>query len=209
MHGLHCVCGTCLAAISKNDSKYKALFAAAKDKSVFARAEIDAILRWMWYFSKHYETEEEIEVASFLLLRYLSEPQDSNFAQHDENFRRKIKEFVSSSFLEKGRKLFDAYLPGMTMGIVTTSNNESYHRAVKKAEAGPRPCDGLDDAKRLIDKLETHRNSLKGQHTAFDWTATMAKESDRRHWVKQLSDYCNKELIGQHGHSEKKLALSV
>ena len=184
----------------KNHAKYKALFAAAKDKSVFARAEIDAILRWMWYFARIYETKGEIKVASAFLLQYLSEPQDSHFAVHDEEFRRKIKEFVSTKYLEKGQKLFDAHFPGMTLGLVTSSNNESYHRAVKEAEDGPRPCDGLDEARELLDTLEARRNTLKSQRTAFDVMATMAKKSDRKYRVNKLSDYCNKELIGQHGH---------
>ena len=129
----------------------------------------------MWYFARHYESEGKIKVASTFLLQYLSEPQDSHFVVHDEEFCRMIKEFVSTKYLEKGRKLFDAHFPGMTLGLVTTSNNESYHRAVKKAEEGPRPCDGLNKARELLDKLEARRNTLKSQCTAFDVTATMAK----------------------------------
>ena len=162
----------------------------------------------MWYFAKHYETKEEIKVASFLLPRYLSERQDSHFAEHNENSCRKIKEFVTTSFLEKGQKLFDAYFTGTTLGLVTTtSNTESYHRAVKKAADGPRPCNGLDETRLLLDKLEARRNFMKGQRTAFGVTATMAKKIDRKYWVRKLSDYCNKQLVGQHSHSTANFLL--
>ena len=102
----------------KNSKEYKALLAAAKGKSIFARAEIGAILRWLWYFARHYETREEIEVASYLLLKYLTESQKHHFASHDKDFCRKIKEFITTKYLENDHKYFDAYFPGMTMGLV-------------------------------------------------------------------------------------------
>ena len=91
----------------------------------------------------------------------------------------------------------------MTLGLVTTSSNESYHHATKKAWDDPKPCDGIDEAREGIDGLEKRRNTLKSQRTAFDVTATIGKKSDRRMRVKQFSDYCNKELIGQHSHGKK------
>ena len=37
-----------------NDTKYKALIAAAKDESAAARAEVDMLRRWLWQFTKTY-----------------------------------------------------------------------------------------------------------------------------------------------------------
>ena len=187
----------------KNGKEFKALLAAAKEKSIFARADIDAILRWLWYFARHYETHEEIQFASSLLQKYLTESQERHFACHNKDFRRKLKEFITTKYLENAHKYFDAYFPGMTLGLVTTSNNESYHRATKKALDGPKPCDGIDEARERIDGLEKRRNTIKKHKAAFDQTATMGKDSDRKMRVKQFSDYCNKELIGQHAHGKK------
>ena len=68
----------------------------------------------------------------------------------------------------------------MTLSLVATSNNESYHSATKKAWDGPKPCDGLDEAKERIGGLERRRNTRKSQRTAFDVTATMGKITDSR-----------------------------
>ena len=90
-----------------SESKYKSRFAAAKDKSIFARAKIDAFIWWLWYFGRQYKTREEIIISSAMLLRYLGEAQSTHFTTHDKHFWRMIKEFVATSFLEQGEKLFD------------------------------------------------------------------------------------------------------
>ena len=73
--------------------------------------------------------------------------------------------------------------------------------------AGYSPGDSLSrkevEARERIDGLENCRNTLKRQRTAYDVTATMGKKYDRKMRVKQFSDYCNKELIGQHSHGKK------
>ena len=141
----------CFHALRRNftDSpQYKAVLAAAKNKSILARAEIDVFIRWMWYFAKHYETVEEINISAELLKLYMTEDQDSHFAVHEEEFRRLLTEFMTSSYLEKGHKMFDAYMPGMTLAQITSSGNESYHCAVKYVADGPRPCHDLNELKK-------------------------------------------------------------
>ena len=56
-----------------NDEKFKSTIAMAKDVSILARSEIDAIICWIWYFARNYNTEEEGKLASKLLARYLSD----------------------------------------------------------------------------------------------------------------------------------------
>ena len=70
-----------------NDTKYKAMIAAAKDKNAAARAEVDMILRWLWQFTKTYENPEEIDFSEFLLNHYMNEAQDHHFAALEEEFR--------------------------------------------------------------------------------------------------------------------------
>ena len=61
----------------------------AKDASILARAEVDAIIRWMWYFARNYETEEEVKLASKLLVCYLSDDQSEHICKIDELLRKK------------------------------------------------------------------------------------------------------------------------
>ena len=111
----------------------------AKDASILARAEVDAIIRWMWYFARNYETEEEVKLASKLLVRYLSDDQSAHICEINELLRKKLCEFCIKTFFHRGRKLFDACFSGMTMGLITSSVSEVYHRATKKAFDGTRP----------------------------------------------------------------------
>ena len=86
-----------------------------KIKTISARAEIDVLIGWIWFFAKHYKTVEEINISAKLLKLYMTEDQTSHFAVHEEMFRRLLTEFMTPSYLEKGHTMFDAYMPGMTL----------------------------------------------------------------------------------------------
>ena len=188
-----------------NDEKFKSTIAMAKDASILARAEIDAIIRWMWYFARNYETEEEIKFASKLLVRYLSGDQSEHLCEIDEVLRKKLREFCIKSYFHLGRKLFDAYFSGMTMGLVTSSNSEVYHRATKKAADGTRPDMDLHESATALNFCENRRNALKGKRAAYDATSIYGKSQDRKNKVDQLTSYCNTQLGSQHDHKDKYL----
>ena len=132
----------------------------AKDASILARAEVDTIILWMWYFARNYETEEEVKLASKLLIRYLSDDQSEYICEIDELLRKKMCKFCIKTFFCCGRKLFDAYFSGMTIGLVTSSISESYHRATKKAVDGTRPR-AFDSTKKIQAKI-SHRQERTG-----------------------------------------------
>ena len=78
----------CLDRDCTNDEKIKSTIAMAKDASILARAEVDTIIRWMWYFARNYETEEEVKLASKLLVRYLSDDQSAHICEINELLRK-------------------------------------------------------------------------------------------------------------------------
>ena len=81
----------------------------------------------MWYFAKHYKDSDKIELSTYLLNHYLTENQDTYFAVLEDEFRGKLREFITKSYMEHRKKLFGAYFPGMTIGFVTTSINKPWH----------------------------------------------------------------------------------
>ena len=88
-----------------SDTKYKAIIVAAKDKSAAARAEIDMLLRWLWQFTKTYESPEEVDLAETLLNHYMNEVQDHHFATLEEEFRREMREFITKQYLEHKKSI--------------------------------------------------------------------------------------------------------
>ena len=188
-HGYCCFHALCCNFT--NSPQYKAMLVAAKNKSILARAEIDVFIRWMWYFAKHYETVKEINISAKLLKLYMTEDQNSHFAVHEEEFRRLLTEFMITSYLEKGHKMFDAYMPGMTLAQITSSGNESYPSAVKYVADGPRPCHDLDESKNRLDRGESNRNHIKAKRNNFDATAVYGKQEGRDDSIREFTDYCN------------------
>ena len=195
----------CLDRDCTSDEKFKSTIAMAKDVSILARAEVDTIIRWMWYFARNYETEEEVKLASKLLIRYLSDDQSKHICEIDESLRKKLREFCVKTFFRRRKKLFDAYFPGMTMGLTTSSMSESYHSATKKAVDGTRPNMDLHESARTLNKNENRRNALKGKRAAHDATSTYGKSEDRKNKVDQLTSFCNEKLGEQHRHKDKYL----
>ena len=109
-----------------NSTEHKSTIAKAKDRSILCRAEIEVFFFWMWYFSKFYETIEEINMTMKMLIYYLSDDQSGHIAVHESSFRRELREFLTKSFFENKHSLFDAYFTGMTLGRTSSSHNASY-----------------------------------------------------------------------------------
>ena len=185
--------------------KYKSTIAATKSLSIMARAEVDMLLRWLWYFTKHYELEEEIRLSQYLLTFYLNDEQDDHFAELDVSFRNGFKGYLTNSFFENEKKLFDAFFGGMTMGFVTTGINESWHHSIKYSVNGPRPMHDVAEAADRIIRLEEKKDVRKSVNTAFDLTATFAKSKNRNAqcYVAELTKYCNTNLFKEHGQIKK------
>jgi len=186
-------------------SKYKSTIAATKSSSIMARAEVDMILCWLWYFLKHYELQEEIRLSQYLLTFYLNDEQDDHFAELDVSFRNSFKGYLTNSFFENEKKLVEAFFGGMTMDFVTTGINESWHRAFKYSVNGPRPRHDVAEAADRIICLEEKKDSRKSVKTAFDLTSTFAKSKHRseQFYIAELTNYCNTKLFKEHGELTK------
>ena len=50
--------------------EYKSILDAVRDKDIFGHIKIDTIVRFCWYFIKHYTTAEEFELLSYLFNYY-------------------------------------------------------------------------------------------------------------------------------------------
>ena len=48
-----------------------------RTRALFPRVEIDLIVKWLWYFIKHYENSDEAEFSMVLLNYYLNEKDQS------------------------------------------------------------------------------------------------------------------------------------
>ena len=54
------------------------------------------IIRWLWYFIKYYENEEEVNLAMRLLHYYLNEDEQTNkYGEIPGDLRMDIKEFIT------------------------------------------------------------------------------------------------------------------
>ena len=79
-----------------NHPKYHAALCKAKSDNILSRVEVDVIVHWMWYFVKHYENDEEIELSSTLMNFYLGgDDQDLHFGQLDSEVRLLISNFLT------------------------------------------------------------------------------------------------------------------
>ena len=168
-----------------------------KKKGILARAEIDVIICWMWYFAKHYNIVDKINISAELLLLYMTEDQESYFVVHDEDFCCLLIDFMTASYLGKCHKMLDVYMPGMTLGQVTSSNNESYHSAVKYVTNGPRPYHDLNESRYRLDHKESNYNHVKAKRNNFDTTLVYGKQEDRDNYVREFTVYCNDSLRNQ------------
>ena len=104
---------------------------------------------------------------------------------------------MTVSYLEKCHTMFDAYIPGMTLEQVTSSNNESYHHAVKYVADEPRPCHDLNESRNRLDQGESNRNHTKAKRNNFDATTVYGKREDRDNLVREFTNYCNDNLRNQ------------
>ena len=81
---------------------------------------------------------------------------------------------------------------------MTTGINKSYHRAIRYHVNGPRPHRELDESIRRITEIEERREKIKSKKIAFDDRAALGKQADRVTNGKELSDYCNNQLLNQY-----------
>ena len=150
-----------------------------KNSSILSKIEIDVIERWLWYFIKNYETKEEVELCLDLLDAYLNDEQQSlHIGNIDKADRQLILEFITSSFKNHQTKLFEPEFDCAHMGNVTTSASEGYHRGLKNASLGPRPCDDMCVAVKKIIDLANVREDEKSKKAASDANSTYAKAED-------------------------------
>ena len=177
------------------DSKYKPTLTRVKNSCVLSKIEVDVLERWLWYFIKNYETEEEVNFCRKLLDEYLNdEQQNLHIGEVDKADRQLMLEFITSSFQNHRHKLFESKFNCAHMGNVTTSASEAYHRGLKKAALGPTPgCDLCIAAKKIID-LANLREDEKSKKAAFDANATFGKADDRERTVQEFSTFCNDKL---------------
>eukprot|EP00985_Skeletonema_marinoi_P000444 scaffold157_cov58-Skeletonema_marinoi.AAC.1 len=81
------------------DSKYKPTLTRVKNSCVLSKIEVDVLERWLWYFIKNYETEEEVNFCRKLLDEYLNdEQQNLHIGEVDKADRQLMLEFITSSF---------------------------------------------------------------------------------------------------------------
>ena len=190
----------------KCDSKYRAKFAAARDKGIHSRVEVDMVLRFMWYFCKHYENNEQVDLALLLLDHYLKEDESEHFGEIGEDLRKELREFITKSFVVNREKLFEAsFEVVMTIGNCTTGINEAMHRVYKKHCQGPLPQHDIAESACRINLITDGQEDRKAKKVAFDNDAVFAKEDDRNQDVHGLSDFANKRLLSEYNESMKYL----
>ena len=94
---------------------------------------------------------EEVELSAYFMEYYMTEAdQTDHITTLNEISRSRILEFLCKSFFVHSEMLFESCFDGMTMEEVTTSINESWHRATKRVEGGPRPNHDLGDSMQKI-----------------------------------------------------------
>ena len=183
---------------------YKSILDAAKDKDIFGRLEIDIIVRWMWYFIKYYKTKDEVELSAYLFHLYMTEDdQSGHITKLEAACRSPIVEYICKSFFINSEMLFESCFEGMTMEEVTTSINESWHRATKRVAGGPQPGHDLGMSAQRIDDRTKQNEHFKAKKAAFDTTSMPAKGEDRKVYCRGLSRYCNKKIIKDYKKSSK------
>ncbi|KAL7551396.1 hypothetical protein ACHAWF_015520, partial [Thalassiosira exigua] len=181
-------------------SDYKSKLSSQRKKCIQSSIEIDLIVRWMWYFIKHYENPSEVKMAMTLLHIYLNESQDCHYGVLDEDVRSDIRSFITKSFQCNENKLFEAYFDGiMSMGTCTTSINEAEHRAYKKHCQGPKPQHDIAESAKCINDINKSKEARKSRKISADMRGTRAKTTDRDELGDdRLTDHCNKMLCDEY-----------
>ncbi|KAL7539501.1 hypothetical protein ACHAXR_009346 [Thalassiosira sp. AJA248-18] len=183
-----------------NDPQYKSLLANAKNINISSRIEVDVVVRWLWYFVKHYEDQSEIELSMMLMKHYLGDEdsQDDHIGQIPQDTRRKIMEFCTKSFFLHATKLFEANFTGMTLKKRTTGANEGTHRALKKHVNGPKPQDNLAESCGKINHMNDNKEKIGKKKTASHDYSQYGKAEDRMSRPIELSEHCNDKLAKEH-----------
>lgn len=155
--------------------------------------------RWLWYFIKNYESNEEVDCCKHLMEIYLNdEMQSSHIGQIDEDDRKIICEFVTKSFNSNQRKLFGAeFVDSMNIGNATTGASEGYHSGIKKSHLGSNANDPMHVTAEKLVKLSGSKEVEKSQRAAYDSNATYGKAKDRKGTVQQFSTFCNNKISSE------------
>ncbi|KAL7434697.1 hypothetical protein ACHAXM_004325, partial [Skeletonema potamos] len=179
-----------------NHSDYKSRLATVRNSSVNNSVEVSLITRWLWYFIKHYETEEEVNLAMKLIKQYLNEDQSSHKGEIDEDTRAAIRGFFTKSFECNKGMLCEGYFNGvMTLGNCTTGVSEAEHRAYKNSATCLGPGDDLaESTDKLIIRAET-KDAVKGRSMTHQIRSHSGKADDRYKKADELSDYANKMML--------------
>ena len=85
-----------------NDIKYHTSLCAVKTSNIMSRVEIDVIVRWLWYFVKHYINSDKIEFSTNLMDYYVTEEdQSGHFGQIPVDTWKLIHQFLTKYFFSR------------------------------------------------------------------------------------------------------------
>ena len=186
------------------DSNYKSKFTAARKSSVNASIEVDAFVKWLWYFIKYYESQEEVDLSMELLGHYLNEDQKDHYGALPEDLRSELRDFITKKYQYNSTKLFEASFLGlMTMGNCTSSVNESEHHAYKTHSQGPRPQHDVAESAKRIKNINQAKEIRKSKKIAADIQSTHGKAKDREERDSRLTEYCNDHLLKEYNEAAK------
>ena len=181
-----------------NDPKYKSKISAARKSDVKTSVEIDVIIRWLWYFIKYYENEEEVNLAMRLLHYYLNEDEQTNkYGEIPGDLRMDIKEFITKGIQFNTRLFESSYTGLMTMSNCTSSVNESQHRVYHHHSQGPKSGHDLAESFERINHITSTNQTSKSRIVASNMRSDFGKAKDREEKDFRLTDYCNDQLLNE------------
>ena len=173
-----------------NDSKYHSLIQKVRDSSIANRVEVDVVIRWLWYFIKHYETEQEISLAMDFLSFYLSEPDEMcRCGSISEPLRVELRDWITTKFESNGNMLFEALRDCMTLGNCTTAINEAFHKVIKHSRHGPRRNMDIAESASAINQLTKTSFISKSKKVAHAISSKPGKKNDQSDCVEELTLY--------------------
>ncbi len=183
---------------TQDSKKYSSLLSRIKKSCILSKIEMDVLERWLWYFIKEYESDEEVKLCMGLLQAYINDDdQSTHIGEVKKEYRTDILEFVMKSFAGRSHKLFSACFDTRDLGNTTTSASEGYHRGIKNAAEGVRPCDPMHIvAKKLVKMAESSSND-KSQKASSDANSVYAKKKDREDTVTEFSNFANDNISEQ------------
>lgn len=183
---------------TQDSKKYSSLLSRIKNSCILSKIEMEVLERWLWYFIKEYESDEELKLCMGLLQAYMNDDdQSTHIGEVKKEHRMDILEFVMKSFAARSHKLFGACFDTMDLGNTTTNASEGYHRGIKKAAEGVRPCDPMHIAAKKLVKMAESSSNDKSQKASSNANSVYAKKKDREDTVTEFSNFANDNISEQ------------